>query len=436
MDGTQRKYWRFYWPLAFMTIALVAGGMAQNYVLLHYKRGTQELAVFTLALAVFGPFRSALVFAAQMSNVLVRGPKSLASSLRFLVVLCVLLTLPVLVLGWTPLGGLVLRTIYNVPADRIAGIVTYLRYFAPLILMGGVYGYLMGLLLQARRTGVVTMQRILHLVLMVSLLALGSWRGWAPTVTLSLSLLLPLAASLVLSVMLVYLLHEHRNLHEDETVPQRHIAVFFLPMVATPVMFALTRPILFGFVTAMNPQDLPGLPNVDNTISALKLALTFSILFQAMVNQFRNVFVTFGRDDPEGVRKFMFRVCAGITVLMVLATGSPFSRFFMRRLQGASGEVLEMAVHSLWPFCLVPLIITWRNYQHGVCMVTRHTGGMFAGSAMRNVAAFLCAAALTRFGLYGCLAAVCVLMVSFAVEAATARFWVAYRCPALAEHPA
>ena len=73
--------------------------------------------------------------------------------------------------------------------------------------------------------------------------ALGVHGGWHPALTLSLSLLVPGAAHLLLAAVLLVLYHEHRAVGEDRPLRQRQIAAFFMPMVFTTVMFTLSRPI-------------------------------------------------------------------------------------------------------------------------------------------------------------------------------------------------
>jgi len=154
------------------------GRLAQNYVILCYEKGVEELALFVLALAVFGPFQSSLVFVPQMANVMVRGPQSFRACLRFLLGVCLLFTAPLLLIGWTPLGDAVLSQIYEVTPDRVARLRAYLRYFAPLVVINGSSGFFTGLLVQARRTGIVIMLRMAGIAMLLSVLVLGTLLGW------------------------------------------------------------------------------------------------------------------------------------------------------------------------------------------------------------------------------------------------------------------
>jgi len=399
-----------------MGVVVLGGRLAQNYVLLGYESGVRELAVFALALAVFGPFTAGIGFTPQMANVLVRGPRSFRAALRFLVTLCAVFTMPLVLLAWTPLGGHLLPHIYSVDAESQRLILTYLRYLTPLILISGVSNFLVGLLVQVHRTGTVTVLRGVHLALTAGILALGVRDGWDPVINLSLSLLVPAGAHLLLAAVLLAVFHEHRALEEDRSLPQREVLRFFGPMAFTSVMFTLSRPIIFGFITAMG-GGAPG--RLENMVAGLSLAFSVNMIFQSAVNQYRNVFVTFGRDDREGVRAFMVRSAGLVTALMVLFVATPAAGLFLRHLQGATGETLMMARQALYVLILVPPVVAVRNYYHGLAMVHRRTGAMVAGAFMRNVSILVLALVLMALGRCNHLWGAAMLATGFGAETVT-----------------
>ena len=416
MTQREHSYWRFYWPLSLMGVVSLAGGLVQNYVLLGYESGVRELAVFALAQAVLWIFAAGTAFTSQMANVLVRGPLSMRSALRFMVTLCIVLSVPLALMGWTPLGHLVLPLVCNVSEENLTLIVRYLRYLSPLVLVGGASGFQIGLLVQARRTGMVTALAVTQLGLTAGTLAAGVRFRWGPVVTLSLSILVPAVANLVLTTLLRFAYHTHTALEEDRPLGQREIAAFFLPLVFTALLFTLSRPIILAFITAHRRDDLVAM---ETMVAAVSLAWSFNVLFQSAANQFRDLFITFGRRDLDGVRRFMGRTTAVLTCLMLLVVATPLGTLFLRYLQGATGETLRMARQALWVLVFVPPIIAWRNYYHGLTLIHRRTRGMTAGSFMRNVAILATALLLTSLGWYNHVAAAGTLVVGFAVEALT-----------------
>ncbi|MCK4283616.1 MAG: hypothetical protein KAX44_04795, partial [Candidatus Brocadiae bacterium] len=404
---------------SLMAVAFFSGRLFQNYVLLRYEEGVRELAMFALAMAFFHPFRGTLIFAPQMANVLVRGPKSFRASFSFLIGMSVLFTVPILLVAWTPLGRRIMPLIYGVSDENIRLILLYLRYFTPLVLVGGVCFYCEGLLVQAKRTGIVSALRIGSLGMLVAVLVIGCGLRWRPVTAVGLSVLLSAVTHAIVAGGFTLAFRVRHSGGEDSALKQREIAAFFLPMVATTVMFALTWPIIFAFLTSLNPDGDPGLPAVEPMIAGVSLALSFSLLFHATLNQLRHLLVTFVREDRRGVRRFVMRVTAGVAVLMVIVVVSPAARLFLRHLQGAEGPTLTMARQALWVMLLVPPIVGCRNYFHGLAMVDRRTGAMAAGSFARNLAVIVCAPALVALGWYNHVAAAIMFVSALAAEAAT-----------------
>ncbi len=415
----QRDYWHFYWPLALMGVVAVAGGVVQNRVLLGLSDGIRELALFTLALAAFGPFRASLIFVPQMANVLVRGPRSFRSSLRFVLLVGAVFTTPVVLIGWTEFGDWALQFLYRQPLDRIELLRAYFRYFTPLIPMAALMHFFVGMLVQARRTGTVTLLRTMHVAVLVGVLAAGVAGHWPPMVTICASMLAAGTVHLVLAM--VFFL---RYRHECRTDDDRHlgmweIASFFLPLVGTTICFSISRPIIYGFLTALNPTGAADGPDVDAMVSAVKIAFTFNFLFQAAINQFRNLLVTFGHEDPTGVRRFMRRVTVTASGLLVFCVVTPLAGIYLRVVQGADVDMVAMAGQALWPMCLAPIVVAWRNYNHGMAMVRRRTWPMVAGGLGRNLSVLAVAPVLAALGLYNHVAAAAMLILAFGGEAAT-----------------
>jgi hypothetical protein len=399
------------------------GTVFRNRILLGYQQGKTELALYTLALGIFGPFRAGLIFVPQMSNVLVRGRKSAGASLRFLLTLSLLFTLPIALLAWTPVGHAVVPLIYEVTDEGVAVILAYLRYFTPLAVLAGVGMFFTGLLVQSMRTGMVSFLRIANVALFVGMLAVGVGLDWSPIPTMGLSMLVAQAGYTALAVALYLRFGRRPSGEGDRTLRQGEIASFFMPMVVTAILFATSRPIIFRVLTGLNPDRDPAGPDVDGMIAAVGLAFSFNMLFQAAINQFRNLMVTFGRADRDGVRRFMVRVALGLTVVMVFAAATPLLVFFLRDLQNAPPDVLAMARQAVWPMCLAPLVVTWRNYMHGLTMVQRRTGGMIVGGIMRNASVLVFAPLLAAIGLYNHVAAAGMLVLAFAGEALGVTFF-------------
>ena len=127
----KRSYLAFYWPLALMGLATMAGGQFQNGVLARYPNAVQELAIFAFATGTFHLFTAAMGFVPQMTNVLARTSVSRRKCLEFVVVVCVVMTVPPAFLAFSAPGKWMLGRIYGIDGRTLDSVVRYLRYLLP-----------------------------------------------------------------------------------------------------------------------------------------------------------------------------------------------------------------------------------------------------------------------------------------------------------------
>lgn len=404
-----RVYWQFYWPLALTGLAMVLSIQFQNAALARYPEAARELAVFALAYGTFGFFRASLNFVSQLSNVYARSPAGARKTRRFVMMAGLALTLPLAWLGFSAPGETLLRGAYGLDHELAARVTEYLRYLCPLVLISALRFYYTGLLIQARLTGSVTLLNVMFLAAVISGLVAGFATGLRPVVVLvgaeALAMLLHLAGTYLVK-RARYRLPAQR---EHESLTYRELTGFFVPVSTTGVMFALSRPVLYAFVSRV--------PDGVLAIAALRVAFDFSMLFQQAANQFRHFFVTFGLDDLPRKRRFMAVVCAGLTGLMLTSAITPLSDLIWRDLMRIPDDVRALSVQVILVLCLMPAVIVFRNYFHGRLMVERRTVGMAAGAILRVIAIYAAAQVLFAFGWLNHVTAAAVLILGFVVEA-------------------
>ncbi len=400
-----------------MGIVMVVGRFVQNYALLDYEEGVRELALFSLAGGIFHPFGAVLIFVPQMTNVIARDASSLRACLRFVVLGGLGVTFPVSLIAWTPLGPMVVPHIYDIGAEPVERIVLYLRFLTPLHLVAAINYFCVGLLVQAHRTGTVTAVRVANLSTLTCLLAVGLRFSWSPVTTICVSWIAAETVSLAAGASLAWRYQRYPANRTDgqPSATVANILSYFWPMSVTTCMFALTRPIIFAFVTLAYTEATVA----ESIIVALSLVFSFSFVFGSMINQFRHVMVTFGGDDPGGALRFMTRATIGVTGLLLLACVTPFSMWFFVELQRAPHDVAAMAWQGMWAVALWPAIMAWRNYYHGLAMVHRRTLSMAVGGILRNTTVIISCAALCAMREFNHVTASFMIVFGFASEAAT-----------------
>jgi hypothetical protein len=403
-------YWKFYWPLALTGVAMVLSVQFQNAALARYPEAVTELAVFALGYSTFAFFRASLNFIAQLSNVFARSPQGTRRCHRFVGIASLIIMAPLLVLGHSGIGGDLLSSVYDLDADLTMRVQEYLIYLAPIILLGAQRFYFTGLLVQARLTGWVTLLNVLFLATVIVLLIAGFSLGLRPVIVLVGAEMLAIVFQLLTTLWIKHRYYTAPEQLEHEQLSYRELVEFFIPVSMTGVMFALSRPVLYAFVSRTSDGLL--------AIAAMRVAFDFAMLFQQAANQFRHFFVTFGLDDLPQKRRFMTLVGVGITSLMALFVLTPLSDWIWQDLMRIPDDVRALSVGVLGVMCLMPGIIIVRNYYHGRLMVERRTAGMAAGSTLRVLGIYLSAQLLFSLGALNALSAAGVLIVGFVIETA------------------
>jgi len=404
----QGHYWHFYWPLALTGVSLLLARQFQNGILARYPDATRELAIFALASSVFFLFDAAQVFLRQMVNVLARSRGGYTVVHRFTILLSCLLTVPFVLIGFTASGRHLLALAYDIKGDTLNEVARYIQYLAPLIIVNGLRQFYTGLLIQAKRTRLVTILNLQFLAGVVLILLLGYRQHWSPVTTLATAQVVSSFLHLILSYATVARWYVLPSEPRHERLTYRHTLYYFWPASLTSIMFALSRPILYSFVNRV--------PDAEPQIAALRVAFDFAMIFHIPLNQFRDLFVTFGYSDLRGVRRFTFKVMAVIVIIMLLTACTPLGGLFLGRILNIQGEVLSMARQIILVLCALPLIVTVRNYFHGIALLQHRTGSMAAGGILRISTIYFGSLLLYSLGVLNGVSAAALLVAGFAME--------------------
>ncbi len=413
----QKQYWAFYWPLTLTGFAMLLAKQFENGVLARYPDAATELAIFAYAWSTFFLFNAALVFVPQVVTRLARSAADRAVCLRFLWAVCASLTVPLVVVSFTPLGGQILDRLFDLRGSELAAVVTYLRFLTPMVLINGMRLFYMGILVQEHRTRTVTILNVAYLSLIVILLTIGFRSGWRPVITLAVAQLSASSLHLILGATLSRQGRTERGEAEktSATITYREVFAFFWPVALTSTMFAFSRPILYSFVSRT--------PDATTTVAALRVAFDLAMIFHNPMNQSRHLFVTFGLKDRAGLQIFVTRVMLGLSALMLLVAATPLLDSVMVGLLGVDEAIRAMAHGSFWVLCLVPLTIGLRNMVHGTAMVKKRTTGMGIGGISRNAVIYATSWACYHAGVLNHLSAAGILVAGFAAEGIVVNLW-------------
>lgn len=408
-DRPKKGYWSFYWPLGLTSTALLLEKQVQNGVLARYPDPTDELATFALAQSSFQLVNAALIFVPQMIAVLGRSRQARRRCRSFVTLLGIVLALPLAFMAFTAAGQGLLNGLLNIPVELAPQVARYLQWLAPLVVVNAMRHYCTGVLVLGQKTGTVTCMNITHMVILISVLLTGFRLEWGALPTLALGTVISNSLTLIAAAVAASRVKTPPSPDGDEPLAWRAMWSFFWPVALTSLMFAFSRPMLYSYVN-LTAQAVA-------TVAALRVAFDFAAFFQNPVNQFRHVYATFGATDPDGVRRFMFRVTGGLVAVMALFVFTPLSRTLFSGVLGIEGEVLHRATEAMAVLCLVPIVIALRNLNHGKMLVRRRTASMAVAAILRVLMIAVVARSLYTAGLLDHRTACVALVLGFGVEA-------------------
>lgn len=394
-----------------MTFVTLLGSQLQVIVLARYPDGISEIANLAVANAVIMLFRSGLLFIPQLTNVYGYSTGSRRAVFWFVVIISSVSTFIFAFVGWGPIGDWVLLTMFerregDLPLEQIK---EYCRWFAPTLLLEGVRGYYMGLLIQNRKTGAVSLLNVVSLVSVGLLLYVGYIMKLPAVTVVGGSQLVGVVLTLLMT-WVVYRYRYYQREPEEQQIPtQKELWNFFAPIMLTGFFFVVSRPIITAFAgKATNPVEM---------LVVTRLVFEISFFMVAPLNQFRNLYVTFGKMDLAGVRNFSVLVLGVILAIMLLILLTPLSTWVFGTIYGMQEPVLTMVIQGAWIVLLMPVVLTIRNYYHGLCMIRKVTGRMGYAGIGRVLIIALLAWWLTELGYMNQWAIPGILVIGFIVEA-------------------
>jgi len=377
----QRQFWQFYWPLALTSVIMLIGRQFQNGVLARYPDAPREIAIFAFASSTFFLFNSALVFVPQMTNSLGRSRHARNICLQFILLAGIILCLPLIFLGFTFHGKQVVSFVFKIDGETLDTVTIYFRLLFFLIPINGLQYYFSGLLLQGKRTGLITILNCINLTTVITTLFLGIYLNWEPLYTIAGSQILSSILHCLMAGIFTFKYFEFPQKEEHKDLTVRKAFSFFWPVAFTSTVFALSRPVIYSYCSRLSDGVL--------VVASLRVAFDFVMIFHHPLNQMRNIFITFGTKHKKEMQTFFFKIMTISTLIMVATVGTPLRELFFQHLLGVKGEILERVFEATWVLCLVPVLVTFRNYFHGQALSSTKTISMAAGSFGRIFCIYL-----------------------------------------------
>ena len=289
-----------------------------------------------------------------------------------------------------------------------------LFWLIPIPLLKGVSLLYSGVLIRARRTGVVsyaTFASIGASVLAVLLLLPADFVRahpiWLPILVTYAGLFSELAVTLWGS----WRHTRHLRGEGGSQFSFLYVVRFFWPLALIMVIQGLSRPLINLFVARE--------PGGAEALAVLTVLYSLALLPYAWVNEVRNLPPAY--QDRKGnlghIRRFTLGCGLVSFGLMVVLFWTPLREFILNTLLGIEQELVGLAAMPLIHSVFFPRTVMVRAYHHGIGLVEHRTRAL-ATSALARILGLLSALLiLPVFGIHGATRGMAALLFSFFIEA-------------------
>ncbi len=401
-------------PLMLTQVVLGLGSQFLSGGMARMPQSAHTLAVFGLAWGLTDFLVSPVWQARQLGLVLARDRPSLRQLRRFVLVCCSGLAVALFALSSTWLGEWVVGDLHGVEEGLAAQVRWVLLAFVPLPFMVGMNRLYSGILIQYRRTDIVSGAMLVGMgVQIASVLVLlrAEWVEPWP-------ILLPLVSVYlgeVVSVLIVVWgywgrVRSHLATEGTTRIDWRYIGHFFWPLALVMAIQGLSRPLINLFVSRQG----------DGVMALAVLAVVYPLahLPYGWLNELRSVPAAF-RD--EGFAEYIGRFALGCGALSFLAMGllfwTPMRDLILLDWVAVDSELAQRCAVPLFLFSFFPLAVCLRSHMNGIALVEHRTRAL-APSAPARIAAIGAALLLfSQWGWSGATLGVSALLCGFFVEA-------------------
>lgn len=343
-----------------------------------------------LPLAAYGVARNLIFlmspFAVMVPTavlVLVAGPRSRRKLLLFLLVLGMLLAALGLVTLVVPFfRDLLLRTMLGL--DKVLSYWTRAALY-PLLaypLLSIWRGFLQGLLIKQRRTGVtIASGGFGFAVCLAGVAAAAFVRGIPGAVYGALLLVVSTAADAAFLQVAVKARRARREQAEplDAAPTIRQILRYFLPLMITTLIMAASRTVIdAGLARTINPSL---------ALAAFNVAISVVFAFESPVVMLRNIVLAY---DHTGstirlLRRFSLAIGAGLSALLLIAMFLPMGVGLFSSVVGLQGPTARVALWDARIASLALVILSWRQFNYGLLMKRERTDIIALSAIVRMV---------------------------------------------------
>lgn len=315
--------------------------------------------VFPLSLFIEAPIIMILV----ASTALCKDWSAYRLMRNFIVTLGGSLTLLHILLAFSPLYDVVVKTLLGAPASIWGPAQMGLQMMTPWTLSIAVRRFFQGVVIRAGRTRLVGLGTLIRLGVSASVLLGGLAIQTVPGVLVA---TVALSAGVIFEAVFMFVCTRPivRDLQQRDVVPEHPLTLqrlysFYWPLALTPLVMLATLSVGSAAISRM-PRALESL-----AVWPVLGGLTF--MFRSVGIAIQEVVVTFS-DRPHFLRplqQFVWLVSLGASATLLLIAATPLSTIWFESVAALNPELSSLARTALWMAVVLPALSPWESYFQG-----------------------------------------------------------------------
>ena len=363
-DGTYRGILKTWWPLGGKQLMIFAADPIYIAIIMRMSQPDLELgALYTYGWPVLMVIAAPTFTLNAVGNVFGKNVENVRKTRRFALFVGLAGTAILSVIAFTPLSGLVMRVIMDVPEPEQAMVATVFQVVAIYPILKAICMISQGHLIRCGRAGDVLASRVVRLIIGLAIVLAGYRFELLQGAVLGAT---GIIGSLVAQTAYLWWRSgfARRGLARDPidstVVTTATLARFAIPMSIVPIVGSATLLLMAA--------ALGRLPGVVASLAVWPVVTNFSQIGVSLGKSFDQVTIVHGVDEASRRRLRRFGLFLGVGTVLATAVlnASGLLSYLLRTLEALDEETTIITARVMWILTPMPLLLTLCAYYRGL----------------------------------------------------------------------
>lgn len=358
----------FFVPLGLAASLITLSHVIINSVLSRAPAPELTIAAYTIAASIFSITEKPAFLLRQTTSTLSEDRASFRAMSKVTVLLVVCTLAFGFIIGFTPLGEMMFRLLFNTDDALTPLVLDTYRVLLFVTVFSAIRCLYQGIIIRNMQTKWLTIGMVFRLAAMygVALLFMRD-PGQINGMTGAWIFLLGMAVEALVSSI------EGRKIARSlpDFLPQasvrsvRDVFPFYRPLLYSSFISVIAAP----SINAMLGKTV----QIELSIASYAIALSVVNLVISFFSYVHQIVLNFHRRDARAVFRFTLVVGAIPGTAVILLSVSPLGEWLIGTVIGAQGELLRESLSVLRVMAIFAFVFPWVDYCNGLCMLERKT---------------------------------------------------------------